>query len=190
MQGLLFCCENIPQELNFVSCFLDQMSQNEFHPKTTHVQSSTSVDEISDASNPVDSNQALPATAPKTSDSQATSRLPDVAGTLDEKAGDAAEEVEEEEEGECGFCLFMKGGGCKETFIAWEKCVEEAEKSKEDVAEKCFEVTGLLKKCMDAHADYYAPILQAEKAMEEEAARELGQATEEKPPSEALEAGR
>ncbi|KAK9276287.1 hypothetical protein L1049_005818 [Liquidambar formosana] len=80
---------------------------------------------------------------------------------------------EEEEEGECGFCLFMKGGGCKDSFVAWEKCIEEAEKKKEDIVEKCFEVTGLLKKCMEAHTDYYEPILRAEKAAEEEAVREL-----------------
>lgn len=80
---------------------------------------------------------------------------------------------EEEEEGECGFCLFMKGGGCKDTFIEWEKCIEEGEKNKEDIVEKCFQVTAALKKCMEAHADYYAPILQAEKASEEEAAKEL-----------------
>lgn len=38
--------------------------------------------------------------------------------------------------------------------------------------EKCFEVTGILKKCMDEHASYYEPITRAEKAMEEEAQRE------------------
>jgi hypothetical protein len=27
-----------------------------------------------------------------------------------------AEDGEEEEEEECGFCIFMKGGGCKESF--------------------------------------------------------------------------
>ncbi|XP_058095052.1 uncharacterized protein LOC131240680 [Magnolia sinica] len=90
-----------------------------------------------------------------------------------EIGGVVGEDHEEEEEGECGFCLFMKGGGCKEEFIAWEKCVEEADKNQEDVVEKCFEVTALLKKCMDAHADYYEPVLRAEKAMEEEVAREL-----------------
>ncbi|KAJ9131863.1 hypothetical protein P3X46_034770 [Hevea brasiliensis] len=79
-------------------------------------------------------------------------------------------EGEEEEVGECGFCLFMKGGGCKDAFIAWENCIEEAEKKNEDIVEKCYEVTGALKKCMEAHADYYEPILRAEKA-EEEAAR-------------------
>lgn len=91
----------------------------------------------------------------------------------EEGEGGEGEEEEVEDEGECGFCLFMKGGGCKESFIAWEKCVEEAEKNKEDVVDKCFQVTSLLKKCMDAHADYYEPILKAEKAAEEEAVKEL-----------------
>ncbi|KAA8532954.1 hypothetical protein F0562_032929 [Nyssa sinensis] len=66
--------------------------------------------------------------------------------------GDEEGEDEEEEEGECGFCLYMKGGGCKDNFIAWEKCIEEVEKNKEDIVEKCFE---------------------AEKAAEEEVAKEL-----------------
>ncbi|ESQ35415.1 hypothetical protein EUTSA_v10008923mg [Eutrema salsugineum] len=85
------------------------------------------------------------------------------------KEGDA----EGEEEGECGFCLFMKAGGCKESFTAWEVCVEEAEKNKEDIVTKCTEVTSLLKKCMDAHSDYYQPILAAEKAAEEQVKKEL-----------------
>ncbi|KAL6983453.1 hypothetical protein U1Q18_016839 [Sarracenia purpurea var. burkii] len=38
----------------------------------------------------------------------------------------------------------MKAGGCKDEFIAWEKCIDEAEKNQEDV-EKCFEITGALK---------------------------------------------
>ncbi|XP_047313252.1 uncharacterized protein LOC124916564 [Impatiens glandulifera] len=87
--------------------------------------------------------------------------------------GDSVEEEEEEEEGECGFCLFMKGGGCKESFIAWEKCMEDAEKKNEDVVVKCFEVTGALKKCMEAHNDYYDPIIRAEKRAEEEAVNQL-----------------
>lgn len=94
------------------------------------------------------------------------------------------EEEEEEEEAECGFCLFMKGGGCKDAFIAWEKCVEDSEKNKDDIAEKCYEVTSLLKKCMDAHPDYYEPILSAEKAMadsitEEESERQQAPAESE-----------
>nr|CAB3503654.1 unnamed protein product [Digitaria exilis] len=64
---------------------------------------------------------------------------------------------EEEEEGECGFCLFMKAGGCKDAFEAWEECVEAAQKEGTDMVERCHDVTSNLKKCMDAHADYYAP---------------------------------
>ncbi|KAM7269761.1 hypothetical protein ACFE04_025258 [Oxalis oulophora] len=78
------------------------------------------------------------------------------------------EEEEEEEEGECGFCVFMKGGGCKEVFIAWEDCIEAAEKKEEDIVNKCFEATSALRKCMEAHEDYYAPILKVEKRAEEE----------------------
>ncbi|KAJ0962765.1 hypothetical protein J5N97_027887 [Dioscorea zingiberensis] len=93
--------------------------------------------------------------------------------------GEGAEKEEEEEEAECGFCLFMKGGGCKESFIAWEKCVEDAEKTGEDVVEKCFQVTSLLKKCMDEHADYYEPVLKAEQAMADAVATEIQESTPE-----------
>ncbi|KAL5219002.1 hypothetical protein ABZP36_019686 [Zizania latifolia] len=80
--------------------------------------------------------------------------------------GEAA--AEEEEEGECGFCLFMKGGGCKEEFVDWEKCVEEAEEAGGDIVERCYEATAALRKCMDAHAEYYEPILRAERVMAED----------------------
>ncbi|XP_028762072.1 uncharacterized protein LOC114720577 [Neltuma alba] len=86
---------------------------------------------------------------------------------------DQQKQEEEEEEGECGFCLFMKGGGCRDSFIDWEKCIEEAEKNQEDVVDKCVEVTAKLKLCMEAHADYYEPILRAEKAAEKQFVDEL-----------------
>ena len=86
---------------------------------------------------------------------------------------------EEEEEGECGFCLFMKGGECRETFINWEKCVEEGEKNDEDIVNKCFDATSALKKCMEAHPDYYGVILQAEKDAEQEVNNQLDQEKEE-----------
>ncbi|RCV09529.1 hypothetical protein SETIT_2G037000v2 [Setaria italica] len=82
------------------------------------------------------------------------------------------EEEEEEEEGECGFCLFMKAGGCKDVFVAWEECVEAAQKEGTDMVERCHEATANLKKCMDANADYYAPVLQAEQAVNERAEAE------------------
>ncbi|KAL7110160.1 hypothetical protein ACP275_05G007500 [Erythranthe tilingii] len=81
----------------------------------------------------------------------------------------------EEEEGECGFCLFMKSGGCKEAFTEWEKCVDEGEKMKENVVEKCFQATSALKKCMEVHTDYYAPVLQAEKTAEEQVFKQLNE---------------
>ncbi|KAG2631719.1 translation initiation factor IF-2-like [Panicum virgatum] len=85
-------------------------------------------------------------------------------------AAEAEAEKGEEEEGECGFCLFMKAGGCKDAFVAWEECVEAAQKEGADMVERCHEATANLKACMDAHADYYAPVLQAEQAVNERAA--------------------
>lgn len=91
----------------------------------------------------------------------------------EEKEVASEEGEEEEEDGECGFCIYMKGGGCRETFTAWEDCVTKYKG--DDVVDKCFEITGALKECMEAHSDYYSPVLRAEKAAaeEEEAVREL-----------------
>nr|CAB3482394.1 unnamed protein product [Digitaria exilis] len=74
---------------------------------------------------------------------------------------------EEEEEGECGLCLFMDDGGCKDAFMAWEECVAAVAAQEEDgkvMAERCREATSNLIKCMSAHADYYAPVLRAPQA--------------------------
>ncbi|KAK7368379.1 hypothetical protein VNO80_10404 [Phaseolus coccineus] len=87
----------------------------------------------------------------------------------DPAGSESPQAEEEEEEGECGFCLFMKGGGCRDAFIGWEKCVQEAETNNDDLLEKCAHVTAALKQCMDAHSDYYEPILRAEKLAEEQA---------------------
>ncbi|KAF5454762.1 hypothetical protein F2P56_024402 [Juglans regia] len=106
-----------------------------------------------------------------------------------EVSGNADEGEEEGEDGECGFCLFMKAGGCKESFIAWEQCIEEAEKTKGDIVEKCSDVTGALKMCMEAHADYYEPILRAEKMVEEQAVKELEMEKEKKKEKEASTEG-
>ncbi|XP_026405388.1 gelsolin-related protein of 125 kDa-like [Papaver somniferum] len=103
---------------------------------------------------------------------------------VDQKTGDSSKNGEEkegeEEEAECGFCLYMKGGGCKDSFIAWEKCMEEAEEKKEDVVEKCYQVTLSLKNCMEAHPDYYAPILKAEKAAEQQVTKGMEELNKEK----------
>ncbi|XP_042485646.1 uncharacterized protein LOC122065888 [Macadamia integrifolia] len=112
-----------------------------------------------------------PSTPPKIADEQ----NPEFSDHSNDSTSE--ENGEDEEEGECGFCLFMKGGGCKDEFIAWENCIEAAEKNDEDIVEKCFEVTSLLKKCMEAHPDYYEPVLKAEKAAEKEASKEMDQET-------------
>lgn len=46
----------------------------------------------------------------------------------DESASQLSNGVEEEEEEEtCGFCIFMKGGGCKDAFeVGALRCVERA----------------------------------------------------------------
>ena len=111
--------------------------------------------------------------SPIDAESRGEKKPPEDPNSSEKVADNGDQEKDEDEEGECGFCLFMKGGGCRDGFIAWEKCIEEAEKNKEDVVEKCFEVTGALKKCMEAHADYYEPVLKAEKAAEAEVAKEL-----------------
>ncbi|PWA44239.1 GCK [Artemisia annua] len=63
------------------------------------------------------------------------------------------------EEKECEFCDLMKEGACKETFIKWEKCVDEGKKNDENVIKKCSEVAIDLKKCMLANRDYYREFL-------------------------------
>ncbi|KAK8573724.1 hypothetical protein V6N13_009812 [Hibiscus sabdariffa] len=98
---------------------------------------------------------------------------------VEAEVGAEGEGEGEEEEGECGFCLFMKAGGCKESFVGWENCIKDAEENKEDIVEKCFEATAALKKCMEAHADYYEPILRAERKAEEQAIIELEKEKEE-----------
>ncbi|VFQ60127.1 unnamed protein product [Cuscuta campestris] len=79
------------------------------------------------------------------------------------------EEEEEEEEGECGFCVFMKGGDCKDAFTNWQDCIKEVETENTDIVKKCFDETSSLMKCIKEHPDYYGPILRAEKELEKDA---------------------
>lgn len=103
-----------------------------------------------------------------TEDQQESSR--DDSG--EQKSGGDGAGEEEEEPGECGFCLFMKSGPCRDSFVNWEECIEQAEKDKEDMVEKCHKVTFMLKECMEHNSNYYEPVLQAEKAMGEAALEE------------------
>lgn len=86
---------------------------------------------------------------------------------------DGKTNLEEEDEGECGFCVFMKGGPCRDSFIAWEECVMEGEKKKEEnVVSKCSEVTEALHLCIKAHPEYYDVLSRAKEA-EAEAVQEV-----------------
>ena len=65
------------------------------------------------------------------------------------------EATEEEEEETCGFCAYMKGGSCKQEFVCWEKCVDDAKANEEDFVAKCFEETSALRECMMKDPGYY-----------------------------------
>ena len=64
-------------------------------------------------------------------------------------------EATEEEEETCGFCAYMKGGSCKQEFVCWEKCVDQAKANEEDFVAKCFEETTALRECMMKDPKYY-----------------------------------
>ena len=159
----------------------DQQQQQQTH---TNVDSSPNSPIPSDSNSPSPKMSDSDSKTPKTlgqdkekekalDDSKQSAKDSDNVENKDEGGdGDEGDE-DEEEEGECGFCVFMKGGGCKDSFVAWEKCIEEAEKSKEDIVDKCAEITTALTRCMEAHADYYEPIIRAEKKAKEEVIKEL-----------------
>lgn len=71
----------------------------------------------------------------------------------------SGEKEEEEDEEECGFCKYMKGGSCKDAFVAWEACVDEAKEKEEDFVERCFETTSALRDCMLKDPEYYGPMV-------------------------------
>ncbi|XP_075483132.1 uncharacterized protein LOC142523278 [Primulina tabacum] len=151
-------------------------------PESSDPPADTNPEEIQSETEPAQqSNNPEPETpVPESSDPPAGTNPEEIEDNAVEGNGDGEGADEEEEgEGECGFCLFMKGGGCKDTFVEWEKCVEEGEKNGEDIVEKCFQATAALRKCMDAHSEYYAPLLEAEKAAQEEAEKQLEEGKEE-----------
>ena len=85
---------------------------------------------------------------------------------------------EAKQDAECSWCVFMKSGPCYRPFDAWQKCViqfNEAEmkrKEGEELTEEqrdakinayvasCGAVTLALKRCVDAHPEYYGKLSQ------------------------------
>jgi hypothetical protein len=58
----------------------------------------------------------------------------------------------EENKPECPVCKYMKGGPCKDEFLAWDDCVQSA--TEENLQLKCFPATSLMMRCMQKH-EYY-----------------------------------
>jgi hypothetical protein len=76
---------------------------------------------------------------------------------------------------ECGFCKFMKGGPCREQFVAWEACVDRCRESGADFIAECGQHTLDLKHCTDEHPEYYGALMSD---AEENAAERRAAATE------------
>ena len=84
---------------------------------------------------------------------------PGAAAAAAAAAAAEAEKEEGKEECECEVCFSMKAGGCKDAYVALEECFEAVQKEGADIDERCDEVAANLRKCMDAHAHYYLPVL-------------------------------
>lgn len=81
---------------------------------------------------------------------------------------------DDEDDETCGFCIFMKGGGCKQEFQAWSKCVDEERKQEKDFTEECRQETADLRDCMLRNKEYYAPVLEEEEAFATDKAQAAG----------------
>lgn len=74
----------------------------------------------------------------------------------------SAPDEDDDDDETCGFCIFMKAGGCKDVFKDWSKCVDSERTRGGDFASDCREQTYALRECMLKHRDYYAPVLEEE----------------------------
>lgn len=59
-------------------------------------------------------------------------------GSAPQRAHSKQEDDDEENE-TCGFCKFMKGGGCRDAFVAWSGCVDRERDAGGDFTEECKE---------------------------------------------------
>eukprot|EP00798_Chlamydomonas_sp_ICE-L_P031423 gene31423-6597_t len=68
---------------------------------------------------------------------------------------------EEEDEEPCGWCRWMKAGGCKAEFTTWMSCVDAVRDAGRDDVESCSETMVPLWDCMQKNSDYYAQQLES-----------------------------
>lgn len=86
----------------------------------------------------------------------------DESKTLSEDSKETKEQEEEDSE-ECGFCTYIKGGECKDSWIELEKCLGEAKKNDgESGVTKCKEARKTFRTCLYDNPVYYKPIIAAE----------------------------
>jgi hypothetical protein len=71
----------------------------------------------------------------------------------------ASTSEDNEEEPECGWCKWMKAGGCSTPFQTWLVCVDGVKAQGREDVEQCAAVMGPLWACMEANAAYYTPQL-------------------------------
>eukprot|EP00511_Aplanochytrium_stocchinoi_P003467 CAMPEP_0204828228 /NCGR_PEP_ID=MMETSP1346-20131115/5890_1 /ASSEMBLY_ACC=CAM_ASM_000771 /TAXON_ID=215587 /ORGANISM="Aplanochytrium stocchinoi, Strain GSBS06" /LENGTH=360 /DNA_ID=CAMNT_0051957129 /DNA_START=313 /DNA_END=1396 /DNA_ORIENTATION=+ len=76
---------------------------------------------------------------------------------LDTKWNSKNNSCEYTRENQCGFCLFMKGGPCRNEFMQWEECVgvSKDDEDDEDFVDRCAPQTLMLKTCVDNNPEYY-----------------------------------
>ncbi|BDA43303.1 probable cytochrome c oxidase subunit 6B at C-terminar half [Coccomyxa sp. Obi] len=74
---------------------------------------------------------------------------------IHEEGGDINNGDEDDDDETCGFCRFMKAGGCKKEFTAWSECVDTNRGEGHNFTEECRDATLDLQKCMEEHRDYY-----------------------------------
>ncbi|KAG2319915.1 hypothetical protein Bca4012_053842 [Brassica carinata] len=72
----------------------------------------------------------------------------------------STESGDQPKEGVDPLQVFMNGGACADSYMAFENCMEEVEETKGDVS-KCTKAFTMMMKCMDAHSDYHQSILDA-----------------------------
>ncbi|CAH8358718.1 unnamed protein product [Eruca vesicaria subsp. sativa] len=86
--------------------------------------------------------------------------------TLVHEDSNETKEKEEEDNEECGFCTYIKGGECKDSWIELEKCLADAKMNEsESEVTKCKEARKMYKTCLYDNPVYYEPIIAAETYM-------------------------
>ena len=94
--------------------------------------------------------------------------------------------AEGKQKAECSWCVFMKSGPCFRPFEGWQKCMiefgesewgkeeeglspEEQEARRNAFVNSCGAVTLALKRCVDAHPEYYGKLSQPSESAESQA---------------------